>query len=59
MLAVILSFVPGAGPCGPSTPIGLIVMLMGLLAMLMGAFMFIIGILIGFLGFQKYPAKHV
>jgi len=59
MLAVILSFVPGAGPCGPSTPIGLIVMLVGLLAMLFGAFMFIIGLLIGFFEFQKYPARHV
>jgi len=57
MLAVILSFVPGAGPCGPSTPIGLIVMLVGLLAML--SFMFIIGLLIGFFEFQKYPARHV
>ncbi len=56
MLALILSFVPGAGPCGPSTPIGLIMMLVGLLALPIGAVMFIIGLLIGFF---EYPARHV
>ena len=59
MLAVILSFVPGAGPCGPSTPIGLIMMLVGLLALPIGAVMFIIGLLKGFLDFKNPPARRV
>jgi hypothetical protein len=57
MLALIVSFVPGAGPCGPSTPIGFIMMVVGLLALPIGAVMFIIGLLIGF--FDEYPARHV
>ena len=27
LLAVFLAFLPGAGPCGPSTPVGAIIML--------------------------------
>jgi hypothetical protein len=45
MLAVIVSFIPGAGPCGPSTPIGLVIMLLGMLAVPIGAVMLLTGLI--------------
>jgi hypothetical protein len=44
LLAVIVSFMPGAGPCGPSTPIGTVIMMLGLLALPIGAIMLFVGL---------------
>jgi hypothetical protein len=45
VLAVFVAFIPGAGPCGPSTPIGMVIMLLGLLSVPIGALIFLIGII--------------
>jgi hypothetical protein len=45
LLAVLLAYMPGAGPCGPSTPIGLVIMMLGLLSVPIGAVIFLIGLI--------------
>jgi hypothetical protein len=45
LLAVMLSFMPGAGPCGPSTPIGAVIIMLGLLAVPVGAVMLLVGLI--------------
>jgi hypothetical protein len=45
ILAVFLAFLPGAGPCGPSTPIGAVIMLLGMLTVPIGALIFLIGLI--------------
>jgi len=45
LLAVFLAFLPGAGPRGPSTPVGAIIMLVGMLAVPIGALVFLIGLI--------------
>gem|GEM_PF-6274285 len=43
ILAVILSYLPGAGPCGPSTTIGFVIMMLGLIAIPAGALTVLVG----------------
>ncbi len=45
ILAVFVPFIPGAGPCGPSSPIGAVVMTLGMLAVPLGALMVLIGLI--------------
>jgi hypothetical protein len=45
LVAVFVAFLPGAGPCGPSTPIGLVIMMLGLLSVPIGAVIFLIGLI--------------
>jgi hypothetical protein len=45
LLAVPVAYMPGGGPCGPSTPIGLVIMMLGLLSVPIGAVMFLIGLI--------------
>jgi hypothetical protein len=45
ILAVFLAFLPGAGPCGPSTPIGTVIMLLGMLTVPIGALIFLVGLI--------------
>jgi hypothetical protein len=44
ILAFIISFLPGAGPCGPSTMLGFLIMMGGLLAIPLGLIMIVMGL---------------
>jgi len=45
LLAVLVAYLPGAGPCGPSTPVGLVIMMLGLLSVPIGAVTFLTGLI--------------
>ncbi len=48
VLLFFLSFAPGAGPCGPSTPIGMCMMLAGMCAVPVGVLILLVAIIKNF-----------
>ena len=46
ILSVIVSYLPGAGPCGPSTIVGMLIMTCGFMSIPAGLIMLIIGLVV-------------